>query len=364
MRFNPILTLLLILSTIGAEAQKRKLTVLTIGDPAPPLQVQEWLKGTPVRTLERGHIYVLEFWATWCGPCIKAMPHLSALAREYKDKVTIIGVDILEKKSTPLSKIKAFVDSMGHNMDYHVAKEDSNFMEVNWLYASEQQGIPITYIVNREGKIAWIGHPTELPEVLHKVVNNTWDLNGALASLIENKRLQETETSIRDSLSMLTRSSAKPETILLFIKNTLSKEPSLKYTPTIVFYSFSSLLKIDPSKANHYGKEVIAISEYNNQAYQFLIDVINWQKDKTTIPQEIYELGAEVFIARLNRYGDSINQAYAFKGMAEMYWHAKNKAKAIEAQQKAINALNNESNSSPEEVAKYQLKLQEYKNMK
>jgi thiol-disulfide isomerase/thioredoxin len=364
MRFFCLFSFIFGFSICKADAQTKESSLLNLGDPAPRLYVQEWVKGTPIQQFEKGHIYVLEFWATWCGPCIKAMPHLSSLALEYKDKVTIIGVDVLEKQSTTLSQIKAFVDSMGQNMDYHVAKEDSNFMEVGWLDAAQQQGIPVSYVIDKEGRLAWIGHPTELPEVLHNVVNNTWDIKQALAIRNENKRLTELEFSVRDSLNTLTRNNAKPESILSFIEDILGKEPKLQYMATIVFYKFSSLLKANASKAYQYGKEVITLPQYESQSYQFLVDVIQANRDKIIIPKEIYDLGAETFQARISRYSENINNAYAYKGMAEMYWDAKNKHKAIEALQKAIDALKSEGRFSKEELVKYHLKLQEYKNLK
>jgi tetratricopeptide (TPR) repeat protein len=253
---------------------------------------------------------------------------------------------------------------MGQNMDYHVAKEDSNFMEVGWLDAAQQQGIPISYVIDKEGRLAWIGHPTELPEVLHNVVNNTWDIKQALAIRNENKRLTELEFSVRDSLNTLTRNNAKPESILSFIEDIIGKEPMLQYMATIVFYKFSSLLKANASKAYQYGKEVITLPQYESQSYQFLVDVIQANRDKIIIPKEIYDLGAETFQARISRYSENINNAYAYKGMAEMYWDAKNKHKAIEALQKAIDALKSEGRFSKEELVKYHLKLQEYKNLK
>ena len=129
-RLNIQLLLLVWLTTINTYAQNGQSPSLDLGDPVPPLRVRAWLKGTPVQHFEKGSVYVLEFWATWCVPCKAAMPHLSTLAREYKDKVTFIGIDIKEMKPTSLEKVKAFVDSMGQRMDYFVAAEDSNFM---WL---------------------------------------------------------------------------------------------------------------------------------------------------------------------------------------------------------------------------------------
>src|SRR6218665_809533 len=70
---------------------------LTIGDQAPQLKYGKWIKGEPVTSLTGDQLYVLEFWATWCVPCIQAMPHLTKLQKEYKDKVNFIGVNIAER---------------------------------------------------------------------------------------------------------------------------------------------------------------------------------------------------------------------------------------------------------------------------
>src|SRR5438067_12699343 len=120
-RSNVQFFLLSCILAVNIHAQQAPALTLNIGDPAPPLWVREWIKGTPVQRLEKGKVYVIEFWATWCGPCIASMPHLSALATKYKDQVTVIGIDIFEKKTTSLGKIKAFTDSMGSRMDYLIA---------------------------------------------------------------------------------------------------------------------------------------------------------------------------------------------------------------------------------------------------
>src|SRR5260221_10369818 len=43
---------------------------LSVGDPAPKLEVKEFVKGSPVKSFEKGKNYVVEFWATWCRPCL------------------------------------------------------------------------------------------------------------------------------------------------------------------------------------------------------------------------------------------------------------------------------------------------------
>src|SRR5687768_14060170 len=115
------------------------------GDAAPELKVVKWLKGTPVEKFEPGKTYVVEFWATWCGPCKAAMPHLSELAKKYQGKITFIGVDVWEQGADPLPAVEKFVAGQGENMAYNVAADApgrDGFMAVNWLNASNAGGIP------------------------------------------------------------------------------------------------------------------------------------------------------------------------------------------------------------------------------
>ncbi len=65
-----------------------------IGDPAPAIAPLSWIQGTPVTKFEPGHVHVVEFWATWCPPCIKVIPHLSALQKKYPDSLTVVGVNV------------------------------------------------------------------------------------------------------------------------------------------------------------------------------------------------------------------------------------------------------------------------------
>ena len=65
--------------------------VLAAGSPAPPLTVDAWVKGDAVKAFEPGKVYVVEFWATWCGPCVRNIPNLNALQKQYPE-LTVIGV--------------------------------------------------------------------------------------------------------------------------------------------------------------------------------------------------------------------------------------------------------------------------------
>ncbi len=166
-----------------------KVPELFIGDKAPDLYISKWLKGDSFHSFETGTVYVVEFWATWCGPCIAGMPHVSELQKKYKDKgVTIIGVDIWERD---LAKVEPFMKERGNDlMAYTVAMQEGTKMEEAWMQPAERNGIPAAFIVDRTGHIAWIGHPMGLDAPLEKVVNGTFDIIAARASAIGDTRFE------------------------------------------------------------------------------------------------------------------------------------------------------------------------------
>ena len=131
---------------------------LKVGSKAPELKVSGWVKGKEVKKFESGKIYVVEFWATWCGPCRESIPHLTEMAKGNKD-VTFIGIDSFERPADNLDAVKKFVADMGAKMDYNVAVDGSAaFMAKNWMEASGSQGIPTAFIVDKTGTVAWIGY--------------------------------------------------------------------------------------------------------------------------------------------------------------------------------------------------------------
>ena len=135
---------------------------LAIGDSAPALQLQEWIQGAPI-TLADGrdmNVFVIEFWATWCGPCLESAPHLTQLQATYADAgVVVIGVaDIATLNQSP-SEIQAFVQQMGGNMSYRIAIDEGQSTHDAYVKGIGSYGLPWAFIVDKQGRIAWAGLP-------------------------------------------------------------------------------------------------------------------------------------------------------------------------------------------------------------
>jgi thiol-disulfide isomerase/thioredoxin len=148
---------------------------LKVGDPPPPLKATKWLSGTEVKSFEKGKVYVVEFWATWCGPCVVMMSHLGDLQEELGPKgVTIVGFTARDAGNTP-ERVEQFVARRGGKLGYAIAYADDRDTYDAYMKASGNGGIPCSYVVGKDGTIAFIGHPLFLDDVLPRVLDGTWD---------------------------------------------------------------------------------------------------------------------------------------------------------------------------------------------
>ena len=149
-----------------------------IGDAPPPLALGDFVKGTPFKAFQPGTVYVVEFWATWCKPCLDAMPHFNEL-QKANPKVVFLWVDVWDKDQ---AAVKEFVTRMGDKMNFAVALDSGcdadgvGAMAKTWLPSFGGKGLPSTVIVDGTGKVAWMGAPNKLDAPLKAVVDGTWDV--------------------------------------------------------------------------------------------------------------------------------------------------------------------------------------------
>lgn len=136
-----------------------------IGDVPPPLTLTKTLQGSPAVELSwnnlKGKVVVLEFWATWCGPCVQSIPHLNDLAEQFKNKPVVFISVTSENEEV----VRLFLKN--HPMKTFVGLDDYQVLNK----AFRVQGIPHVVIVDANGHIAAITHPADVkPENLDEVL--------------------------------------------------------------------------------------------------------------------------------------------------------------------------------------------------
>ena len=97
-----------------------------------------------------GDVVLVDFWATWCGPCVMTIPELVSLQDKYRDSgVVILGVSVDDPAKTDDAQLQRFTEK--YKMNYHVLRDDKDVMK---MYTGDSiTSIPTMCIVNREGKI-------------------------------------------------------------------------------------------------------------------------------------------------------------------------------------------------------------------
>lgn len=157
------------------ENPKRKYALM-LGDPAPPFDVREWLLGDPITKLEEGKVYLIHLWATWCDPCVAAMEQLTNLQNEFSSRGLVVIAATSPGKTNTAESVQRFVFNENRPIGFHVAWDRSRKLLDFWLNPAGRTRIPCTFIVDREGTLAFLGHPAEMERPLREIMAGTYDL--------------------------------------------------------------------------------------------------------------------------------------------------------------------------------------------
>lgn len=186
--------------------------LLSIGSVAPPLDIEHWVsdgKGRfpTVEKFEKDKVYVVEFWATWCGPCIASMPHLVETQEKYAEQ----GVQIISISDEELETVNEFLEGQVRGGDegqtygdltsaYCLTADPDRSVYKAYMEAAQQNGIPTAFIVGKDGVVEWIGHPMTMDEPLAQVVAGKWDREAAKAEILRGQMRQALMQKIQRSL--------------------------------------------------------------------------------------------------------------------------------------------------------------------
>lgn len=210
-------SILVLWLTTAAMAEDAK--GMTIGDKAPAIDIAHWLKSPEVpgsrgrayqqfTDFEEGKVYVLEFWATWCGPCKAGMPHLGELQEKFADKgVTILGIsdEPLQTVSKFLARKERSDDIWYDRIHYWLATDPDESVKNDYFKAAGQTGIPCAFIVGKDGHVEWIGHPMTMDEPLAAVVEDRWNRDTYRAQWEQQEEFERLQREMRGQMTAALR---------------------------------------------------------------------------------------------------------------------------------------------------------------
>jgi len=142
---------------------------ISVGQEAPEINITHWVKNEPADKILDDQYTVLEFWATWCGPCIGAVPHMNELQEEFKGQ----DVQFVSITDESIEKVQRILK----RVDFHsiVVSDTTGSTQIN--FGNGETGLdqyPLTVLIDKQNVIQWVGRPTELnQEVMRNFLNET-----------------------------------------------------------------------------------------------------------------------------------------------------------------------------------------------
>ena len=136
-------TLVLVTAFSGCSLQ-----TVQVGRPAPEFRLAD-LQGKLVSLEQfKGKVVVLDFWATWCGPCRFSMPELEKIRHEYGSSLTVLAINLQE----PLEQVREYVQSRGLTSTVLLDQDG----RVGRAYRSD--AIPMQVLIDKEGIVRHISY--------------------------------------------------------------------------------------------------------------------------------------------------------------------------------------------------------------
>jgi thiol-disulfide isomerase/thioredoxin len=132
---------------------------IKINEKAPDIFVTDWIRNTPKYKVLKDKYIVLEFWATWCGPCIKAVPHLNDLQTKF-NREDLYFISMTDEKIDRVERLLKKV-----NFKSIVVSDQTKKTHI--AYGNGATGLeayPLTVLIDKFNTIKWIGNPEQLNE--------------------------------------------------------------------------------------------------------------------------------------------------------------------------------------------------------
>ena len=256
-----------------SPASARADDLLTICRDAPALDVEHWVqngegKFGKVTKFEKDKVYVVEFWATWCGPCVASMPHIVETQKKYAEK----GVQIVSISNEPKETVEEFLDRKVPRSEkemtfrdltksYCLTTDPDGSVNASYMEAAGQNGIPCAFIVGKDGKIEWIGHPMQMDDPLKAVVEGKWDRKAFADEFKEQQEAEALQMKVQQQVGLLLRDKKFKEALEKFDELTAPvKSPEMKLQFAMMKLRLHQIASSEQSEVAKTLKDTLAMA--------------------------------------------------------------------------------------------------------
>ncbi len=157
------------------------------------ININKWIFSPKNNDLHKPLIYI-DFWATWCAPCISSIPHTQGLEKKFRDKVLFVYIS-----NEPEYKIKSFMTN--RSLRFYAANDP---LEINFKHFNIKQ-IPTALIINPSGKIIWRGKPGELTNKILKKLLIKYDQKKGQIKRIKMYQIEKNDITSNNTHSVNTK---------------------------------------------------------------------------------------------------------------------------------------------------------------
>ncbi len=283
-----ILLFIFLLSIVQVYGQEN----LNLGEKAPGIIITEWIANVPENKDLGNKFKVVEFWTTWCGPCLSAVPHMNELAKEFGDEILFLSItnESPEKVNRTLKRME-FLSTVVTDQTSYTQQEYGDGK-------SEYTALPMTVLIDDKNIIKWIGQPQMLDrDILESLLDGSIEEKNAfkyrekeddddfMAYVAKIKKLKNSDINyylelkkVDDSMDGMTIESSS---FYVFSNATI------KTLLSELIGTYSSLINL-PEEYENQQFEIIYKNKNPSIDFKtdFLNDVINrlnlkWNKEKT-----------------------------------------------------------------------------------